>query len=54
MNGINLTGREFLFYTGLVIMAAALILMVICVIVFILSGRRLKEQLRKEYGDPLS
>ena len=54
MNKINLSGSELLFYTGLTIMAADLLLTIICISLFLLSGRKLKEQLRKEYGEPLS
>lgn len=54
MNRLSLSGSELLFYAGLAIMVTALILTGICVAAFILSGRRLKEQLIQEYGEPLS
>lgn len=54
MNGLNLSSAELLFNAGLAIMAIALILTGICVAAFILSGRKLKEKLIQEYGEPLS
>lgn len=54
MSEISLSNSELLFYSGLAIMAIALILTAICVVAFILSGRKLKEQLIQEYGEPLS
>lgn len=54
MDRINPSSAELLFYAGLAIMAIALILTGICVVAFILSGRKLKEQLIQEYGEPLS
>ena len=46
----GLSVSNFLFYGGIVIMAAAA--MVICAVVFIFTGRKLKRKLEKEYGKP--
>lgn len=54
MNNINLTSSELLFYCGLAIMVIVLILTVVCIIVFIITGRGLKEKLIREYGEPLT
>lgn len=45
-----LSESELLFWGGIAIMAAAATLAIICVIVFICTGRKLKRKLEKEYG----
>lgn len=42
----------FLFYGGLGIMAAAAIAMVVCAVIFTVTGRKLKRKLEQEYGKP--
>lgn len=54
MNGIGLSGSELLFYGGLAIMVSVVILTGVCIAIFTYTGRRLKEKLVKEYGEPLS
>ncbi|MCD7836421.1 MAG: hypothetical protein LUG83_07210 [Lachnospiraceae bacterium] len=46
----GLSESEILLYAGLAIMAAALILTVGCVVVYTVTGRRLKRKLNREYG----
>lgn len=45
-----LSGDEWLFYGGMVIMALSVVLTVICIGIFIVSGRIIKRQLEQEYG----
>lgn len=52
MEGLGLSGSQWLFYGGLALMAAALILGLACLAVFIFTGRRLKKRLEEEYGKP--
>ena len=46
----GLSVSELLFYGGLVIMAAAVLAMVICTVIFTFTGRKLKRKLEQEYG----
>lgn len=50
MEMFGLSGSEWLFYGGLAIMAAAVLLTILCIIVFAVTGRKLKMKLEKEYG----
>lgn len=43
---------EMLFWGGIVLMGAAVFLMIVCTMVFFITGRRLKAQLEEEYGKP--
>jgi len=46
------TQSEMLLYGGITIMAAAGVLTVVCIVVFTLTGRKLKKELEQEYGKP--
>lgn len=48
----NLSGSELLFYGGILAMVLSVAAGLICITVFSITGRRLKEQLEKEYGKP--
>ncbi len=48
----DLSGSALLFWGGIGIMAGAVLLTILCVIVFVLSGRKLKKILEQEYGKP--
>ena len=48
----GLSVSNFLFYGGLAIMAAAAAAMVICAVIFTVTGRKLKRKLEQEYGKP--
>lgn len=48
----QLSGSEWLFYGGILVMGAAAVLAFISVIGFKISGRALKRQLEEEYGKP--
>ncbi len=43
---------ELLLYGGLGAMTMAVLGAVLCTVIFILAGRRLKKKLEKEYGRP--
>lgn len=43
---------EMLFYGGIAIMAAAAVLTVACVVLFTITGRRIRKRLEQEYGKP--
>ena len=45
---------ELYFYGGIALMTIAVILAVICIVLFIVSGRRLKWKLEQDYGRPSS
>lgn len=49
---IRLISSEMLFYSGIVMMAAAVFLSVICILLFYIRGKRLKDRLLEEYGKP--
>lgn len=48
----NLSGSELLFYGGIVLMIAAAFIALLCIVIFVLSGKKLKLQLEREYGKP--
>lgn len=49
---VYLSRSEMLFYGGLAMMAAAVVLAVLFMAVFTWTGRRLKRKLEQEYGKP--
>lgn len=50
---IELSCSEWLFYGGIVVMILTAVLAVLRIIIYILSGKRLKKKLDQEYGKPL-
>lgn len=46
----GLTQSEWFLYGGIAAMAAAVILAILCIIVFSVTGKRLKKKLEQEYG----
>lgn len=46
----HLSSSEMLLYGGFAIMLAAIVLALISIAIFRLTGKRLKEKLEKEYG----
>ena len=44
---------EWLFYGGIGMMAAAAVMALISVLVFSVTGKKLKQKLEQEYGKPL-
>jgi len=50
--GMLLLNCEELFRFGLIFMGATVILMIICIVLFFVSGRRIKKVLEEEYGEP--
>lgn len=49
---LGLSVSELLSLIGIVFMAAASMTAIICVVVFTLTGRKLRERLEQEYGKP--
>lgn len=47
-----LSESQLLFWGGIGIMSGAAVLAVVCLIVFILTGQKLKKKLEQEYGRP--
>lgn len=47
---VHLSGNELLLYGGLAVMALSLVLAVVCIAVFAVTGRKIKRQLEQEYG----
>lgn len=43
---------ELLFYGGLAVMTAVAVLSVLCIALFRITGKKLKEKLEQEYGEP--
>lgn len=43
---------ENLFYGGIAAMAAAVLMAVLCIVVFCITGKRIKKKLIREYGEP--
>lgn len=44
--------NEWLLWGGIAAMAAAVALAVLCLVIFRITGRRLKRKLEEEYGEP--
>lgn len=49
---LGLSGSELLFYGGLATMGAAVAAALLCIVIFRVSGRKLKKKLEQEYGKP--
>lgn len=49
---IGISSSEIIFSSGIVVMAAACVLAVVCTVVFTVTGKRLKKRLEQEYGKP--
>ena len=50
MNTYMLNRSELLLYTGIAVMATAVIAAVILMLIFLFSGKRLRKRLEEEYG----
>ncbi|MCI9051913.1 MAG: hypothetical protein HFI05_08320 [Lachnospiraceae bacterium] len=48
----GLSGSEMLFYGGIVMMVICAVLAAVCVVLFVVDGRKLKRKLEEEYGKP--
>ncbi len=48
----SLLTSENLFYGGIAAMAAAVLMTVLCIVVFCITGKRIKKKLIREYGEP--
>lgn len=48
----GLSESELFFYGGIAVMAVAGILMALCAVLFVCTGRRLRKKLEQEYGKP--
>lgn len=53
MSWMELSGSELLFWVGIVLMAAAVVSSVACIILFCVTGWRLRRKLEEEYGKPV-
>ncbi len=42
---------EMLFYCGIAVMAAAAVLTVVCLVLFHVTGRKIKKKLTAEFGE---
>ena len=52
MTGLNIYG-EWLFLGGIAVMGIAAAAGILCLVIFRITGCRLKKKLEKEYGNPL-
>lgn len=48
----DLSGSEFLFWSGLVLMAGVILLAGPVIGYFTIKGRKIKKKLEQEYGEP--
>ena len=48
----GLSSSEVIFFVGIAVMAIVAVTAIICVIVFAVTGRSIKERLEQEYGKP--
>lgn len=49
---IEMSSSDLLLWGGIILMAAAAILALVCFMVFGVTGKRLKKKLEQEYGKP--
>ena len=47
-----LSESEWLFWGGIGVMAGAAVMTILCIVIFSLTGHRLKKKLEQEYGKP--
>lgn len=50
MNMFGFSESELFLYGGIAAMAIAVILMGLCIVIFSITGKRLKKKLEQEYG----
>lgn len=48
----DMSSGEMLIYVGIAIMVVVIVLTIICISIFRITGRKLKRQLEEEYGEP--
>lgn len=48
----NWFGSEWLLYGGIGMMILAVSLTAICIVIFILTGKKIRKKLEEEYGKP--
>ena len=48
----QVTSSQIIMYAGIASMLAAIILAIICAVVFHITGKKLKQKLNEEYGEP--
>ena len=48
----NWSGSEWLLYGGIGIMILVIFLAAICIMIFTLTGKKLRQKLEREYGKP--
>lgn len=48
----DLSSSEMLLYGGIAIMVASAVLAILCIVIFKMTGRKLKRKLEQEYGKP--
>lgn len=49
---VGWTESELFLYGGIALMGAVSVMAVVCIGIFIFTGRRLKKKLEEEYGSP--
>lgn len=49
---LGLSESELFLYGGIAAMLVAGILLVLCIVIFSITGKRLKKKLEQEYGKP--
>lgn len=50
---LNLSISEMFFYGGIIVMSLALVVTVLCIVVFGFTGHILRQKLEQEYGKPM-
>lgn len=48
---LHLSVSQLLFYGGIAVTAAAVIVMAVCAVIFKVTGKKLNEALEREYGE---
>lgn len=48
----NWSASEWFLYGGIGIMVLAILLMVTCIVIFTLTGKKVRKKLNEEYGKP--
>lgn len=48
---LGISESELLLYSGIVLMAAAILLALLSIIIFVMTGRQIRKKLEQEYGE---
>lgn len=48
---LGISESELLLYSGIVLMSAAILLALLSIIIFVMTGKQIRKKLQQEYGE---